>query len=439
MVKSVVTLFCFIFCFALKGQDKPVWIESDMRSAKYPKDVFITGFAQGNPNSGETVEKAIERIKTTAQSNLLESIRVSMQSQTSSSSEAISINNSYEEIESFNNHTSKDITAEITGMKVESYFNKKTNYIHAFAYANKYELIGYYKSNLTVNIGQLESFVETAQDLEASNEKAKARQQLELAKPLFDKARYAQDLLTAIDIKIAAEDLQQAKTETLYNTFSQLQARLDIKYEKIDNLKNSLIKNITQMEGYLQTSKDLEMNGEKPKARQQCEEAKLLLVKMREIQDSLFAIEPKITSENLQQAKTEQLYNEITQMSARLVQATLVYVENNEDLFGKDVDIVSNKLKSELAVKGCSFVDNAEKADFLLRVKASARESSTNGNIVFCYADVAVELYDTHKQKSVYSNEVSQKGSSSSKEKAGIKALSDVVPKIAEELKTWIE
>jgi hypothetical protein len=58
---------------------------------------------------------------------------------------------------------------------------------------------------------------------------------------------------------------------------------------------------------------------------------------------------------------------------------------------------------------------------------------------VFCYADVAVELYDTHKQKSVYSNEVAQKGASSSQEKAGIKALSDVVPKIAEELKTWIE
>jgi hypothetical protein len=435
---SLVIFFALVY-LALLGQDKPLWLDNDFRSLQFPSSSFLTGYAEGNVNAGETAEKAVERIKTTAQNSLLESVRVNMKSNTQSSTTAVSAGNNYSETEMYNSQTSKSADAEITGMKVESYTDKKTNYIYAFAYANRYEVIGYYKSILSTNISQIEGLLQTAQNLETNKEKAKARQQCEITKPLFDKVRYAQDMLTAIDAKISAADLQQTKIEQMYNTLAQLQARLDVKYELIDNYKGNLEKNITQVEGLLQTAQDLVNNSEKPKARQQCEMAKPLFDKIRETQKSLSGIAPDISTEDLQQKKVEQLYNTLTQMSARLAQAVLVYVESNEDLFEKKVNIVANKLKAEMAVSGCSFTDDAAKADFLLRISATTRESSVVEGIVFCHADVAVELYDTHKQKSVYGNEISQKGGSSSAEKAGHKALSDVAIKIAKELKNWVQ
>ncbi|MDR0605796.1 MAG: DUF4136 domain-containing protein [Bacteroidales bacterium] len=347
MQKTVLTILFAWVCLALCGQDKPLWLESDFRSAKFPNAAFLTGYAEGNINTNENTEKAVERIKTIAQSNLIENLRVTMKSNTQSSINAVSSGNNYYETEMFGNQTSKEAHAEITGMKVESYIDKKTNYVYAFAYANRYEIIGFHKSNLSVKILQIESSFKTADDLIESGEKAKARKQIESVKPLLESVRYSQYMLIALD--------------------------------------------------------------------------------------------PNLTIEDLQQRKTEQLQDEFTLTLASLAQGIYIFMENDENMFGQEVDIVSNKLKSELAVKGCAFVDNSEKADFLLRIKASTRESSASETIVFCYADVVIELFDTHKQKTVYSDELSEKGGSSSREKAARKAMENAVVKISDKISSWIK
>ncbi len=341
MLKNKTFLF-FSFLLlpvAVFAQVHPVWLEANIRTAQYPASVYLTGFASGN--------ESLEKIKTAAQTSLIENLRVVVTNTATATTQMISDNNRYDEQNVFNNLSEKVSDAEIAGMKVECYTEPKTKTNFAFAYVNKYELIGYYKSNLSVNLRQIESFVKTAQDLEENTEKAKARQQLEQAKPIFAKVRYAQDLLTAIDPNISVEDLQQAKTESMYNTF--------------------------------------------------------------------------------------------TQMQARLAQGVFVYIESKEDLFGTKVDIVANQLKAELAKNGCSFTEDAEKADFWIRINISTRVSSSQNNIVFCYADTSVELYDNYKQKIVYGDEIAQKGGSNSQEKAGRQAMSDVTEKIVEKLKPWIQ
>ena len=345
-MKYFILLLTFLCSFTLFGQGTPpTWLDKDFRGMKYPADVYLTGFAERivEKNISEETQKA----KTEAQADLVKQVRAVLQTKTQSGISVQSINGHYDEQESFNQQSISESNAEIVGMKTETYFDQKAKTIYAFAYTNKYELIGYYKSNLSVNLNQIESFVKTAQDLEANGEKAKARQQLELAKPIFSKLRYAQDLLTAIDVNATVEDLQQQKTETLYNSF--------------------------------------------------------------------------------------------TQMQAHLAQAVYVYVESKEDLFGQKVDIVANKLKAELATKGCSFVENPAQADFNLKLNVSTRYSSSEDNLVFCYADTQVELYDTRKQKVVYSDEIAQKGGSVSQDKAARKAMSDVAPQIIGKLKSWIE
>ncbi|MDR1973530.1 MAG: hypothetical protein LBQ31_02530 [Bacteroidales bacterium] len=205
-------------------QDKPLWLDNDIRSIKYSKNSFFTGYAEGSVNAGETIETAIERIKTTAQSMLIESIRVNIKSQTKSETISLSRNKGYDESEEFRNSTEKYAAAEIVGMKIESYFDKKSNYIYAFAYTGKYEVTEYYKSNLSMLLQQAEGVLLTAKQLEQSGEKTKARKECQDVIPLLVKVRYAQDLLTTLGTK---ESLQQDKSEQLRGEATQMLARLE--------------------------------------------------------------------------------------------------------------------------------------------------------------------------------------------------------------------
>jgi hypothetical protein len=320
-------------------------LDADFREMKYPSNVYFTGFAYRAVE--KDIAEEIKQAKLDAQADLVKQIRLVLQSKMQNNTLAQSINGKYDEVERFENKISAEASAEIVGMKTETHIDTKSKLVYAFAYANKYEAIGYYKSNLSMNINQIESFLKTAQDLEINAEKSKARQQVEMAKPFFSKVHYEQEMLIVFDSNISSDDMQQSKMENLYNQF--------------------------------------------------------------------------------------------TQMQARLAQAVYVFVESNENLFGKNVDIVANKVKSDLSVNGCSFVENTSNADFLLKITASTRSSSTYEEMIFCFVDVTIELFDNHKQKVVYSDEIVQKGGSNSLEKAGRKVMSDVAAKIVEKINNWIK
>jgi len=208
------------------------------------------------------------------------------------------------------------------------------------------------------------------------------------------------------------------------------------KYELADYYNASLTMNIQRLESILHTAKQLETNSEKTKARTQYEEAARLLVKIEQEQDVLVALDKNVS---FQRDKTAPYRNEIVQALARLAQGVYIYVENDEDLFGQKVDIVANKVKAELAIKGCSFVNTPEQSDFNLRIRVTTRKADSNDELMFCYADASIELYDNHKQKVMYSDEIAQKGGSNSQDKAVRKAMNDVAAKILEKLKPWIE
>ena len=349
MTKAIfLSLFLFSISFALHGQMKPGWTWELEREENYPQKFFFTGYIEGNVRTGETEEDAKKRLLKDAQGLLSEKIRMTIKSQTVSQTISTTTNQTerFDAVFASNVQTASDV--EIAGMRSEPpYYDKATGIVHAFVYVSRFELIGYHKGNIAVNIAQIEGLLQTAQDLETAGEKAKARQQCEAATPLLAKVRSAQDLLTAIDANNTAADLQQAKTEALYNR--------------------------------------------------------------------------------------------LAQMLARLAQAVLVYMESAESNFSKPTTVVANKLKSTLAVKGCSFTDNSAQADFRLKIEAATRLHGEEHGFNVCFADVAINLFDVHKNKSVFLDEFSQKGISTSQESAGRKALEDAAPVIANKISQWIE
>ncbi len=297
---------------------KPHWIDFETREKSYPPSIFFTGYVEGNVHANEDVDQTKKRLLKDAQAYLVESIRTTISSSSISNNSSSIVKNSEHNYQteiiksSLNSDISTKANAEVVGIKIETYYDASNETVYAFAYVNKYELIGYYKSNLSVNLNQVEGFLQTAQTLEIDGEKVKARQQCESAISLFSKVRYAQDLLTILDSSISTESLQLQKTEYLYRT--------------------------------------------------------------------------------------------ITQMQVQLAQGIHVYIESNEDLFGEKVNIVVNKVKGMLAKNGCSFVDTAENSDYRILLNAKTRKiGEEKSAIVFCYGDIEVELYCNKKKENYIS------------------------------------
>ena len=120
-------------------------------------------------------------------------------------------------------------------------------------------------------------------------------------------------------------------------------------------------------------------------------------------------------------------------------QGVFVFMECIERNFSNQSTILGNRLRSLLAAKGCSFTDNHIQADFRLRVEAITRYFGDQNGFEVCYADVVVSLFDVRNNRSVFQDEISQKGIQMSQETAGRKALEDAAPVIVDKISQWIK
>ena len=203
------------------------------------------------------------------------------------------------------------------------------------------------------------------------------------------------------------------------------------KYELTGYYNAFLTMNMQQLESMLNTAKQLETSGEKSKARTQYEETIPLLVKVEQAQDVLVALD---RNANIQRNKTAQYRSDIIQALARLAQGVYIYLEDKEDLFGKSSSLISNKVKSILSKNGCSFTADVSQCDYILKLNASARKHGDAGQIVFCYADVEVTLIKKQTQKTVYQEELKQKGGHTSYENAAREAFEEAGKTIGDKL-----
>ncbi|MDR0694885.1 MAG: hypothetical protein LBF81_06270 [Prevotellaceae bacterium] len=206
------------------------------------------------------------------------------------------------------------------------------------------------------------------------------------------------------------------------------------KRELITYYTATVADDMQQIQGAVKTAGLLERQREKAKARKQYENAAKLLAKAANVTDLLRALGAQPSGNALQASGQQALREEIAQALARL--ELLVYVNDREELFGQPCAIVANKLKAALATQGYHFTEDPAHAEFTLNLHATTRKIGDAGStIVFCFADVEVEWIDNYAQKSVYKEELSHKGGSTTFERAGREALEEAAAFIAEKLK----
>ncbi len=210
------------------------------------------------------------------------------------------------------------------------------------------------------------------------------------------------------------------------------------KYELAGYYKAQINMLLQQVDHSLQTARQLEANGEKVKAREECQKALSYYPDIHSAQEMLTSVDAT-NEESLQQEKSGMLYNELTQMSARLIQGVHVYINCQATLFGLPYPLLLQRVKALLTEKGCSFVEDAVSADFQLTIQASTRMSSIEDEIQYCFADIIMEWFDNHKMLAVFNDGFSCKGGSMTMEKAGRTALDKAAKEIVKKLNPWLQ
>lgn len=101
----------------------------------------------------------------------------------------------------------------------------------------------------------------------------------------------------------------------------------------------------------------------------------------------------------------------VRQMVSDLEYGTTYCVVCQADLFGKSYAKLVGEVKGALAAQGCNFVDDPTKADYVIRINASARKYNTFQGAYFTYIDAAVSIDKTATGQRIFEDETSVKGS----------------------------
>jgi hypothetical protein len=191
--------------------------------------------------------------------------------------------------------------------------------------------------------------------------------------------------------------------------------------------------NLRQAKSAVKIATQLERQREKAKARKRYKETAALLEKTEKLLYLLQMIDANHSGIMLSISMCQELQDEAMQALARL--EFLVYVSDREELFGQSCSIVANKLQTDLANDGYRFTDDPARADFTVNLRATTRKiGDATEMIVFCYADVVIEWVDNHARQTVYKEELSYKGGSTTFEQAGREALEEAAEEIVEKL-----
>ena len=112
-------------CTVLAQGSPPLWLDSDIRNIQYSRNAYYTGFSEVPASQNQ--EQAQERAKQIAISELSERVRVMVVSNKTSVDVSISGSDIEEQIYSqFSSMVKASSQIEVTGSKVETYYDGKT-------------------------------------------------------------------------------------------------------------------------------------------------------------------------------------------------------------------------------------------------------------------------------------------------------------------------
>lgn len=194
----IMTCVLCLLPFIGEAQSPSTWITPQLRELNFPADTYIWGFVPGNLRSGETESDLLARLKIDAKKETAGKVRTMVEAEVSKIDRQFTNAEDYSFSSLYLDYTQQTIQAEINGIKTETYYDPSTRMGHAFAYVKKSELAAYYKSQINLQLQQVQNALNTAAIAEDAGQKMRAKKLCEDALHPLAKAEFAQDLLSAI-------------------------------------------------------------------------------------------------------------------------------------------------------------------------------------------------------------------------------------------------
>ena len=211
--------------FIGEAQSPSAWLTSQARELNFPADTYIWGFVPGNMRSGETESAMLARLKTDAKKEAAGKVRTMVEAEVRKTDRQFTNGEDYSFSSLYQDYTRQAIQAEINGINIETHYDPSERMGYAFAYVKKSELAAYYKSQINLQLQQVQTALNTAATAANAGQKMRAKKACEDALQPLAKAEFAQDLLSAIS-PYETEALQLDRLSRLKNEL--LQALIDL-------------------------------------------------------------------------------------------------------------------------------------------------------------------------------------------------------------------
>ena len=175
----------------------PSWCNNEWRSNNYPRELYLQGFIVGEPQTGESIEQTLQRLKEKAQAEALQNINLAA-----------------------------NMIKYISNLSIESWHNPKTNEVFAFAWAKKEDLVRTQKKQIISQITRAEMALEEAESLLAEGEKGAANKAIAKAMEQLQQREEQQQVVQNVDVTPHMEDIAFAESNVLKQRVTKLQQQL---------------------------------------------------------------------------------------------------------------------------------------------------------------------------------------------------------------------
>jgi hypothetical protein len=208
----------------------PLWTQDTYRERSFPAAEWYTGFVRDRLKAGADVGRALKTLERDAQSQLAEGIVVTIEGSTQVESASAQRQGSSsgggggssEYITSHYKQAVRTATqAKTVKTDVRSHYDPASGYLYAFASVRRADLAAFYRRQIGVELGKVETALAVAEQLVAAGKKMSARRKCVEAEETLEGIAFEQSLLTAVDAEAGDDALQTARSNSLLQTVGQ--------------------------------------------------------------------------------------------------------------------------------------------------------------------------------------------------------------------------
>jgi hypothetical protein len=466
--RPAITLIILFLLECIGTAQVPDWINYVIRSKSYPESQYLSSFSSEKVPKGQNATDIIDKLANNVRLSIVQSMKVTIN--ITSTMELANINTKSDE--AFRMKSTTVSAADITGLKVETFYHEKEKTAYAFAYAKRSDLIGYYTNLISNKLESLEQKInEAGQFLANSNIQYSARSYYECF-PLFFEIEEAQSLLIVLGEKgdgaLQVSRLNEDKMKVKKTLSEVLVAISSIEVKPVSPVKNLKLTQ-TQIPLEVRTVFTVKGSGDKSQVnipvRFQFSNSDTVFnssISNNEGISSCF-IEKLPANEKILIIKAEidivkyidlnqdiKYYSEIVRsfpagnsaVFTLNISGPKVFVESTEIQFGNktSMTVIEPKLKEFFSNYGFVFTDKTSDADFSVTISSTSRKGQELYGIFSSFVNVNVSVKDMLKKEEIYKNSLQDiKGLAVDFDQASGRAFSEAADKIIEDLKPVIE